>query len=180
MAKKSRMKKGRIKFKRNLNKRQKHLIVVSLQAGPTLGAPMTMKRLNRNGKKMLAQTMDRINRLFKREGEKGVRRYYKKFGPPTEGLNNWGETVPMGWAIADREEVVFYIDHHMVSDGNGGFICRDCQRGYFECNCSARDYHPSLSLISRKSAERLARLPRSPLGSQQYKATSVKPATMNI
>jgi len=105
-----------------------------------MGRKSRMKRERRQAKEnlfdMLNQSAEFLVKLYETEGEEGVRKYYKEFGPPLEAVNSRGEVVPMGWTHVHDGPSVFFMDRHMVSDGNGGFICRDCKRGYFECICT--------------------------------------------
>jgi hypothetical protein len=83
---------------------------------------------------MLRQATEILSAVFEAAGETGVRQLYRDAGPPVHEWNNQGEIVPLGWAVMDGL-IVFFMDRHMVPDGHGGFVCKDCRRGYFECIC---------------------------------------------
>jgi hypothetical protein len=141
MGRKSRMKRERRKAKENLNKHQEEMIEVTLQGFQVKKVAPT--RFARAEVEMLDRSSEFLVKLFETEGEEGVRKYYKEFGPPLEAVNSRGDIVPLGWAIV-KGEITFFMTRFMVSDGNGGFMCRDCHRGYFECICSAENDPPSV------------------------------------
>lgn len=143
MGRKSRMKKERRKAEEYLNKPQQESVDLSSERSNTNGEVMKQDPLE--FMRILDECGELLTEVFNREGEKGLRKHYKEFGPPAVALNSRGEIIPAGWAIKEGS-IVFFVTRLMVSDGNGGFMCRDCQRGYFECLCSAENNPPSVCL----------------------------------